>query len=220
MTRQTGIAVFDLDHTLSRSDSFLWYLIGFLVRRPWRITRCLHLPIVVLSFAVGMVNNAKLKEAFLHAVLGGVRYVDLVTWNRAFVDWFVHCRMRREGLATLEGHRQAGDRLILLTASPDCYVTELGHRLGFDEVICTKVEWKAGRLSGNLTGPNMRGEEKVRALQSIRSRYRAGSVTAYADHWSDLGMLRLADYGILVNGGRKAKTLAHRDGIQCVMWRG
>lgn len=218
MTRLAGIAVFDLDHTLSRSDSFLYYLFGFLARRPWRIVRCVHLPIMVFLFWVGLVKNTKLKESFLHAVMGGVRQTDIATWNRVFLDRFVRLQMRREGLATLETHRQAGDRLILLTASLDCYVSELGRRLGFDDVVCTRVEWKDGRLSGKLASPNMRGEEKVRALQDIRACYGQRPITAYADHRSDLAMLRVADHGVLVNGQRRTQAHAMGDRIQCIVW--
>ncbi|MEX5213782.1 MAG: HAD-IB family hydrolase [Nitrospiraceae bacterium] len=218
MTRQTGIAVFDLDHTLSRSDSFLWYLFGFLARRPWRLIRCVHLPVVVLLFGAGWVNNAGLKESFLRAVLGGVRVEELSAWTQVFVDRFIRSQMRREGIAAVQAHRQAGDRLILLTASPDCYVKELGRRLGFDEVICTQIEWKDGRLSGKLASSNMRGREKVEALQDIRVRLGPRRITAYADHQSDLAMLRMVDHAYLVNGRRRIQACARRDSIQCVVW--
>ncbi len=219
MNRHAGIVVFDLDHTLARSDSFLQYLSGFLLRRPWRVIRCLHLPVIVLLFFAGLLTNAKLKEFFLRAILGGIRQQELAIWNRTFLDRFLRAQLRSEGLATLAMHRQAGERLILLTASPDCYVNELGRRLGFDEVIGTKVEWKDGRLTGSLAGPNMRGVEKVRALENIRSRYGSGPVTAYADHRSDLAMLRQADRGILVNAGPGIRALTQQDPIECVVWR-
>lgn len=218
MTRQAGIAVFDLDHTLSRSDSFLLYLLGFLARRPWRLVRCVHLPIVVVLFWVGRVNSAKLKESFLHAVFGGIAEAELSAWTQVFVDQFLRNQLRRAGLTTLEAHRQAGDKLILLTASPNCYVTELGRRLRLDDIICTRVEWKNRRLTGKLASPNMRGHEKVRAVQVIKIRYSNRPITAYADHQSDLAMLKLADHGVLVNGSRKTKEVALREGIRCCTW--
>ncbi len=38
------ILVFNLDGTLSRQDTFLAYLLSFLVRHPWRIYRLAQLP--------------------------------------------------------------------------------------------------------------------------------------------------------------------------------
>lgn len=212
------IAVFDLDHTLSRRDSFLCYLFEFLAYHPWRIVRCVHLPIAVFLFGIGRLNNARLKELFLQAVVGGIPEAELSTWTHVFVERFLRKQLRRAGLTTLEAHRQAGDILILLTASPDCYVTELGRRLGFDEVICTGVEWKDRRLSGKLASPNMRGYEKVLALQAIKSRYGHRPITAYADHRSDLAMLRQADHGVLVNGQRRTQAHAMRERIECIVW--
>lgn len=145
--------------------------------------------------------------------------MEIAYWTDRFLNEFLRQQMYLDGLATVEMHCQAGDRVILVTASPDCYIIELAHRLGFHEVICTQVEWKEERLSGRLASPNMRGHEKVLALQSIRSRYGSRPLTAYADDRSDLAMLKMADRGVLINGNRKATAIAIREGIECCLWR-
>jgi len=172
-----------------------------------------------LLFAIGRLDNFRLKELFLQAVCGGVRATEMSSWNRIFLNWFLRSQIRQDGLETLRTHRQAGDTLILLTASPDCYVSELGRELGFDEVICTRVEWQEGRLSGKLASANMRGVEKVKALQDIKSRYNDRPITAYADHYSDLAMLRLADRGILVNSPSRSDQHVEENRLQRVVWR-
>jgi HAD superfamily phosphoserine phosphatase-like hydrolase len=119
----------------------------------------------------------------------------------------------------LERHRQYGDVLILLSASFDFYVDEIGRRLGFDHVVCTQAEWKDGRMTGNLVGANRHGAEKLRCLKELKAQYGAALVVAYADHTSDFPLLRLADEGILINGTPRAQALAMREGIPCRMWR-
>jgi HAD superfamily phosphoserine phosphatase-like hydrolase len=121
-------------------------------------------------------------------------------------------------MATLADHRLRGDYLVLLSASPDCYVQKLGGRLGFDEVICTAVEWQQNRISGRLAGPNMRGKEKAQIVLAIKERFKGGQVIAYADHASDFAMLRLADRGVLVNGKAKTRRWAAAEGIHVVRW--
>lgn len=182
----THVAVFDLDYTLTRHYTFLCYLLGFLVRHPWRLLRCFHLPVLVLLFYWGKLSNSELKQSFLHAVLGGVQRTALHAWTKRFLDWLISNGMYQEALSVLEQHRQAGDVLVLLTASLDCYVLELGRLLKFTEVICTRVEWKQERLSGRLASPNIRGEEKVRALLDVKVRYKGARIVAYADHESDI----------------------------------
>jgi len=174
---------------------------------------------MVILFSLGKLDNARLKQQFLQAVLGGTHRSDLDRWTGKFLNRLIPRGISRQGLAVLEQHRQAGDVLILLTASVDCYAIELGRRLGFDEVICTKTEWQEERLSGNLAGPNVRGEEKVRSLLELKTRFRDARIIAYADHQSDLPLLRLADQGILVNAKPKVMDLASRECLVYQVWK-
>ncbi len=218
MSAPSTVAIFDLDHTLARWDTYLSYLGGYLYRHPQRIARCAGLPFAVLLFTLGGLTNAVLKEWFLRAVLGGVSRIDIETWTKKFIQLLLSSGISNQGLATLAEHRRRGDYLVLLSASPDCYVTELGSRLGFDEVICTAIEWQQECISGRLAGPNMRGKEKVQVVRGIRERFKGSEVVAYADNASDLPMLRLVDRGTLVNGNAKLRRLALKEGLGLARW--
>lgn len=187
------VTVFDLDKTLPHRDSYLSYPAGFLLRYPWRILRCLPLPWAVLRYAVGRLDNTALKQRFLHAILGDARKQDVNAWTAVFVDRLLARGLCRQGVQVLERHRQRGDLLVLLTASFDLYVEEVGRRLGFHHIACTKAEWVGERLSGNLAGPNHRGSEKVEWLLRFKQAHPDGVIIAYADHHSDIALLELAD---------------------------
>jgi phosphatidylglycerophosphatase C len=218
MNGQPSLVVFDLDGTLTRRDTYLLYLFGYLMRHPWCVFRLLHLPWIVGMFYLGILDHTQLKERFLGAFLRGTRRAVLQQWTTIFIDKLISCSMRREALAMLEKHRQNGDLLVLLSASLDIYVEALGDRLCVDHVICTRAHWEGDSLSGGLLGLNCYGEEKVHRLQELRKRYEDMKLIAYADHHSDIPLLRLADAGILVNGTRKAKHLAAQAGIDCCVW--
>ena len=219
MASERCVAIFDLDGTLTRRDSYLEYLTGFLIRHPRRLLRILPLPWAAVKYVLKRLDNTALKQQFLHAVLGGASRRDVEIWTRAFVDHLLANGLRRDALQALEGHRERGDLLVLLTASFDLYAHEIGRRLGFDQVICTKVEWVNGSLSGKLGGPNHRGEEKVRCLLRLKHDYGGASVIAYADHHSDLAFLQLADRGTLINGTSRTRRLAKQKGIACAIWK-
>src|SRR6202042_1225072 len=102
-------------------------------------------------------------------------------------------RFRPVGLAVLEAHRAAGDRLVLMSASPDLYVPKIGQLLGFERIVCTEIEWQGERLDGRLASPNRRGEEKARCLESLRGEYPGLPVIAYGNSSSDLDHMRAAD---------------------------
>ena len=212
------LAVFDLDGTLTRRDTYVRYLFRYLVRHPARFVRVLQLPWFVLQFYLGRISNTVLKEKFLGACLGGLDRPGLLRWTHAFLDELFASGFREEGLMTLDRHRKRGDVLVLLTASLDLYVDQVGSRLGFHHVICTKVEWQGNKLSGRLSGPNRYGAEKVRCLQELKEQYRGYPVIAYADHHSDIPFLQLADEGVLVNGTAKSCRLAGQSGILHRVW--
>jgi HAD superfamily hydrolase (TIGR01490 family) len=212
------LVVFDLDGTLTRGDTYVRYLFGYLVRHPWRFVRALHLPWFVLQFYLGRISNTVLKEKFLSACLGGLERPVLLQWTQTFLDKLLAGGFREEGLMTLDRHRKQGDVLVLLTASLDLYVDEVGSRLGFHHVICTQVEWQGDKLSGRLSSPNRYGTEKVRCLQGLKEQYSGYTVIAYADDHSDIPLLQLADEGVLVNGKAGSCRLARQSGILERIW--
>jgi HAD superfamily phosphoserine phosphatase-like hydrolase len=125
--------------------------------------------------------------------------------------------MNAKGVAALEAHRSQGARLILLSASPDLYVREIGARLGFNECICTELVWKNGRLVGDFASLNMRDAQKSSVVLAIRERA-SGPIAGYANSISDLPHLQLTDYPVLVNGSAAARRLAVQRGISCARW--
>jgi phosphatidylglycerophosphatase C len=219
MDKHPCLTVFDLDGTLTRNDTYLPYLLGFLIRHPWRFARVVSLPWSMLLSFLGWIDNTELKQRFLGAFLAGTQRRELERWTQSFLNRLIIRDLHKEGIRTLEAHRQNGDTLVLLTASLDLYVEQLGAKLGFHHVICTKTEWKEETLSGKLSSPNRYGEEKAQCLKELKEQYAHLSVVAYADHHSDISLLTLADHGILVNGTTQARQLAVREGIPRQVWR-
>jgi len=81
-----AIALFDLDGTITRRDTYLAYLLGFLGRHPERWPRAGALPLAVVSHLAGWRSNTWLKTTFLRAVLGGVPRRRLEAWSNSFLD--------------------------------------------------------------------------------------------------------------------------------------
>ena len=213
------MALFDLDGTLTRRDTLMQYVGGFLRRHPWRTLRLpLAFPALV-RFLLGRSDRGELKAALLKSVLGNLTHAELEGWTQTFVGLVAERGVFHEARDALVRHRDGGDTLALLSASPDLYVPALGAVLGITDVTCTGLAWRDERLSGGLTTPNRRGMEKVRCLEALRKRYPGRAVVAYGNAASDLPHLALADRGVLVNGGRHARAAAARLNISSVRWR-
>jgi HAD superfamily hydrolase (TIGR01490 family) len=212
------VAVFDLDGTVTRRDTLLPYVMGFLWRHPLRLPRMLGVLPACVRFVLGRADHGALKAAFIHATLGGVTRAKLKEWTNHYVPQLLADGLLQDARQRVERHRSRGDYLVLLSASTDLYVPEIATALGFTEAICTGVEWRDDVLVGHLTTPNRRGEEKVRCFERLRAQHPLRRFAAYGNAGTDIAHLRMADRPLLVNGSRSARATARRLGIPQATW--
>ena len=215
-----GVAVFDLDGTITRRDTFLPFLLGHLQRTPARWPAVPRLVGAAALFSTGRIDNNLLKAAFLRALLAGAAADDLRPWAAAFLDALIETGLRREALPALAAHRAAGWTLLLATASPDLYVMPLAARLGFDAVVCTRLaQDHAGRFTGGMAGGNCYGAEKAARVAAWRRATPVrGPLWVYTDHHADLPLLDMADRRIGVSPSRRLRQAAAGHGISLVAW--
>lgn len=212
------LVFFDLDGTVSRRDTLLPYVAGFLLRRPWRAWRLLRLLPQVAAFAIGRGDRGVLKGELIRAGMGGATPDQVARWTEQFLPRLFGAGLHPDALAAIEGHRRAGDHLVLMSASVDLYVPEIARRLGFAETVCSGVRWDCGALDGRLVTPNRRGDEKARCFRELAARHPGAATVAYGNTASDLPHMLLADHAVMVNphAGLRAKCAAA--GIETVNW--
>jgi phosphatidylglycerophosphatase C len=212
------LTVFDLDGTITRHDTLIQYVLGYLKSRPWRLFGfVLALPAVV-RYLLRLSDRGALKGAVIHWTLGGSTRLELEEWTAAFVPRLLERGVFRRAMEQIAEHRRNGDVLVLMSASPDFYVPAIARQLGFNEATCTGVRWDGDRLDGRLATENCRGMEKVRRFGDLRARYADLATAAYGNADSDLDHLRLADRGVLVNGSEPARRRAVGLGVTCETW--
>lgn len=207
------IALFDLDGTLTRRDSLFPYVLGFCLRHPLRLPRLLVMPWQVLRYLFSHRDRGELKQALIIAGLRGASREQIARWNQRYVKRLIEHGMHRAALDRLKVHRQRGDYLVLMSASPDLYVPAVARALAFNETICTGVRWNGMVLSGELTTANRRAEEKLRGVEALRARHDGSQITAYGNSASDVMHLRACDDGHLVNASPRAALEAARAGV-------
>ncbi|MGH8139654.1 MAG: HAD-IB family phosphatase [Steroidobacteraceae bacterium] len=213
------LAVFDLDGTITRHDTLLPFVLGFLLRAPWRLPGLLLFLPAAIGFALGGADRGRLKSALIRATLGGSTRSSIDSWTARFVARLLAGGVFADALHAIARHKSEGARLVLLSASTDLYVPAIAQALGFEEAICTGVRWAGDRLDGHLTSPNRRGAEKARCLESLRQRYPGIAICAYGNARSDLEHLALAEQPLLVNASASTRREAARLGIPRATWR-
>lgn len=213
------LAVFDLDGTLSRADTFGPFVLGLLRRHPARALRLPLLIIPVVGFVLRWVDRGGLKGSVLRLLFGGLPRKTVDEWAAQYASRVVPHRLFAEALAALRNHVARQDHVVLLSASPDLYVPRIGAALGVTETICTAVRWNGECLDGRLAGPNRRDQEKLRVLEGLKQRFPGLSVIAYGNSSADLPHLFRCEEAVYVNATPAlARELAGR-GLTCVNWR-
>jgi phosphatidylglycerophosphatase C len=219
IARAPEVALFDLDGTLTWRDTLFPFLMSYLGRHPRRIPGLWRLPGALVRFAAGGQDRGLLKSRVIRMVMEGESRADVDRCAQAFVDALSRRhRLRPAALAVLEQHRAAGHHLVLLSASPDLYVSRIGRALGFERTMCTEVQWRGDRLVGTLITPNRHGVEKSRCLEWLRGQYPGLPIVAYGNSASDVDHMRRADRALLVNGNSAARALASGWQIPTSKW--
>ena len=212
-----GVAVFDLDGTITYHDTLVPYLWHVLRRYPARALGLWRIPAALARFAWDR-DRGPLKASLIRAIMGGLSRADVHTLTRDFLDTHLSRLCRPTALAAIEAHRAAGDHLVLLSASTDFYVAEIGRRLGFDDTLCTAVRWDGDHLVGDLAGPNHRGAVKAGCIDALRREHPGSGIAAYGNSSSDFDHLRIVDAPLLVNGSSRTRRAASRLGIPVADW--
>jgi HAD superfamily hydrolase (TIGR01490 family) len=186
------LALFDVDGTLLPGDT-LWDFFtqthGTLGR--WAPIWACRLPIV--QWKMGKISNSQAKERLLSAFYRGKKETELREQGQRMLDR-IWPRMYPKALQAIEAHRQAGDTLALVSASPQIWMDEFGRRLNIPTVLCTQLNFEDGVFSGVFSGQNCYGPEKARRVQAVFDLASFTEIYAYGDSRGDREMLALATH--------------------------
>jgi len=212
------LAVFDLDGTLSRRDTFVPFVFGFLNRHPLRYLRLVAFLPALFAYLLGFSNRGALKGALLHHAMGGVKRPVVDDWAERYARRVVARGLHKDGVAALQSHLRNGHYTVLMSASVDCYVQRISVALGFHETICTTVVWNRNNtLNGRLQGSNIRADKKAQQFRQLVGRLHPRESIAYGNSRADIEHMLLATRGVYVNGD-PGKLPASDRRISVVNW--
>jgi HAD superfamily hydrolase (TIGR01490 family) len=200
------VAAFDFDGTLTSGGSVLPFLVA--VRGFWPVFRAVFAlsPKLLHSALVGGAAADAAKEKLFSRLLGGLPVKAVDERSVAFAERHLARRLRQDALLRLRWHQRQGHHVVIVSASPECYVRRAGELLGVDGVLATRLAvGGGGLLTGNYEGKNCRGAEKyARLVVHLRANGLLGGggggdqpeLWAYGNSRGDLRLLRAADHGV------------------------
>ena len=149
--------------------------------------------------ATGRADPDAAKAAVLARLLTGRAVADVEKVVTRYTDEVLTRRLRPAVTEKVAWHRDRGDTLLVVSASPELYVDPIARRLGFHATLATRLEVDVdGRLTGRLLGANVRGAEKVARLLSHIGDDRPDRLWAYGNSRGDADLLAAADVATMV----------------------
>ena len=200
-----NLAIFDLDHTLIASDS----------DNEWP-KYLMHKGIVDADFV------AKKNDYFYQQYLQGQLNVDeflefqlepltrfsmdeLAAMHQEFMRDFIRPTITDVARGLVTQHQQAGDDLLLISATNEFIITPIAHEFGITEVIGVSLEIGAdGRYTGEYVGvPSYQAGKITRLEQWLhaqgKTRADYDKIYFYSDSRNDLPLLELVDNPVVVD---------------------
>ncbi len=210
------LALFDLDHTLLSGDSdVLWcdFLIdqglldaGFRERSEEMAAR----------YGAGTVIPRDYCD-FYAATLAGYEPSALRPLRERFLRELIRPRIPEDARALLQRHRDAGETLVLTTATNRVISELTASDLGVDHYVCTELEQVDGRFTGRTSGIlNMRAGKIDRLRQWLSELGQPDRLlkeaSFYSDSINDLALLSVVRRPVVVDPDPRLESTALRKG--------
>ena len=211
------LALFDLDHTLLPIDSdYAWG---------------------VYTTDIGWTDNDHFRQRndafYAHYQAGTLDIHDYVRFStqatrlkgaaeaaRAhaqFMQTVVLPVIQPQALALIGAHAQAGEQIIIVTATNEFITRPIATALGVSELIAVELERDAsGWINGEIKGTPSFREGKVTRVNQWLAEHQItwgdADITFYSDSINDLALLEKATHPVATNPDPRLRTLATERG--------
>ncbi|MBO3278043.1 HAD family hydrolase [Pseudomonas schmalbachii] len=216
-----ALAIFDLDDTLIDGDcASLWndrmVALGWVDGESF-IRKDREL---MALYAEGKLAMEDYMAFSLSPLVGrSTEEVDYVVGP--FVEDIIEPLIHSDATRCLSRHREAGDRLLIISASAHFLVSSIGGRLGVEEVLAIDLDERQGAYSGLTRGVLTYREGKVLRLNAWLKEQGESLAGAhfYSDSRNDLPLLSIVENPRVVNPDPALRAHAEEAGWPILNWR-
>jgi len=212
--RSVRLALFDLDNTLLAGDSdHAWG--EFLCQR--NLVDATHYrarnDAFYQDYLAGELDVLAYQN-FCQELLGRSEMAQLEQWHGEFMRDHIEPIVLAKGEALVRQHHEAGDRVVIITATNRFITGPIAKRLGVDTLLATECEMVDGRYTGRLTDVPCFQEGKVTRIerwleendQSLDDAY------FYSDSRNDLPLLERVSHPVAVDPDPTLREIAQQRG--------
>lgn len=196
-----ALAFFDLDNTLVAGDTaqaFSEYMAANELPTPSDFLAINHA--YMGDYDAGTLNLADYMRYTL-SPLFDLTADKVAAFIEGFIQDIVVDMTLPKAHALLQKHRDAGDEVVIISATGIHLVAPIAHYLGVKHALGVDIEIKNGHITGELTGvPTFREGKVTRALQWAQEHgYEMKETYFYSDSHNDIPLLEKALYPVAVD---------------------
>lgn len=214
-----------MDRTITKSGTYspwLWHWTG--ERAKWRRLLLPLSALAGLAYVLRLVDRKRLKGINHWLLMGGRQSAERVaTTAESFAAKIVPNECYQSALDQIEKEKAEGRRVLLATASYAFYVRAVAERMGFEEIVATRVRRSPdGDVLAGVRGENCYADAKLRMVEqhlATEGIDRADAhVRFFSDHHSDEPCFAWADEAYAINGKGPMIRLAKKRGWESLRW--
>lgn len=186
-----NIAFFDFDGTITTRDSLIDF-IRFCIGDLKFLTGMAILSPMLLQYLLKLIPNHIAKERMLSYFFKGINESIFQKLAHQYAIKRIEMILRPQALEAIRRHQLNGDKIVIVSASIECWITPWCEQYGFD-LVSTKLEFIDGSATGKFSTPNCYGPEKANRIRALYNLNTFDTIYAYGDTRGDKEMLKLAD---------------------------
>lgn len=215
------LAVFDLEHTLVASNvvsSYVW-LAAHGATHPEKLKLAARvLKDLPKLIAMERRDRGEFLRTFYREAYEGKLQAEIEKRVQDLFDLYLAPRMFPEGIRRVRAHRAAGHTTLLVTGALDWLVAPLLPL--FDGLIAARMETRDGVLTGRLLEIPPTAEVRANSVRQWANQRNIdlSETVAYADSASDLALLDLVGFPMVVNPDQRLALIAKRRGWPVEQW--
>jgi HAD superfamily hydrolase (TIGR01490 family) len=202
-----NLAIFDLDNTLLDGDSdYNWglYLVkkGYLDESKYKEQNQKFFE----EYQAGKLDIFAFAEfQFLFLKNNSRKFLNDVRSD--YIDKIIKPMILKKAVDLVNQHKEAGDRLLIITATNSFITKPIGELFGIDELIGTDPEEHLGEFTGKVNGTPSFKEGKVKRLFDWLGEKNLKladfeKTFFYSDSHNDLALLEVVTNPVVVNGDK------------------
>ena len=208
----TRLAFYDLDGTLYSGNVVTRY--AFTARHLPSAARAVLKTAKLLAsipalMAIDHRSRRRFNEVF-YREYQGLRRDWLEALSGRLFEEEVRPKIYPGSKALVDGDREEGFRLVLVSGGLDFDLGPVARHFRFDDVVANRLVYDNGVATGQIARPVIAGQEKQDALRALCLRYNVDTARskAYSDSFSDVPMLEAVGRPFAVNPDRRLRRVA------------